>query len=297
MVFGRILTQNRNLRISVNEVNVDPWLPYFEHAATQDCPDEILTFKGLKISCKSYVLPHPDRLSNQKELERLNGPGGLTFHQGFYVYRKNRLITHGLWFERKHVKDRDHNLARLEIDIPEALDKDWGLTVDKGRVNPPRAMGGELRRLADRVRGKSQAVYRSRGKITAVRRLPSGPVTPVLEMKTKNGKKSAQINEKHPLVSQVLAGSDNRAAKAFLGILNEALQALLNQTDKNDSVDAFLGEEISPPGMKECVEILFETFAAEGSLNRSQIRNKLLSIDPIFRYPNVIGEVMGEDFE
>ena len=297
MVFGRIMTQNKKLRVTVNGSEIVPWLPYFEHSATQDCPDETLTLKGSKIRCRSYVLPHPERLTSQSEMEEMSGPGGLTFNQGFYIYRKDRLIMHGIWFERKHVKDRDHNLARLEIDIPEALDKDWGLTVDKGRVSPPKAMSGELRRLADRVRAKSQAVYRSRGKTNSVRRTPSGPVTPVLEIKTRHGKKIVEVNVKHPLVSQVLAGSDSRSTKAFLGIFNESLQILLNQTQEIDVSLAEQREENPPLGLRECVEILFETFANEGKLNRNEIKKKLLTIDPIFRYPNIVEEVMGDDFE
>ena len=56
--------------------------------------------------------------------------------QGFYWYRNDRLIEAGGWADIVNPESHS-NIARAEIDLPPALDKDFGLTVGKYKFRFP----------------------------------------------------------------------------------------------------------------------------------------------------------------
>jgi hypothetical protein len=63
-------------------------------------------------------------------------PGGANNRQGFYFYRKNRLIQGGGWNNLREV-DSHLSLARIEIDISPAVDFAFGLDVKKSQIILP----------------------------------------------------------------------------------------------------------------------------------------------------------------
>ena len=63
-------------------------------------------------------------------------PGGANNRQGFYFYRKNRLIQGGGWNNLREI-DSHLSLARIEIDISPAVDFAFGLDVKKSQIILP----------------------------------------------------------------------------------------------------------------------------------------------------------------
>ena len=110
-----------------------------------------------------YVLPYQGKLTAQEQAEAA-GPMGWNAQQGFYIYRKDRLIAAGTWLGLKGLNNADaYNLARISIDIPSSLDSEWSLNITKGTVQPPAVIRQDLSRIAEQTRSRARAVLRSRG--------------------------------------------------------------------------------------------------------------------------------------
>ena len=81
--------------------------------------------RSLDIQC--YIWPGKSHLDGFK----LNGEGGVNVYQGFYFYRNGRLLQVGGW-NQVFVADREHQLARVAIDI----DDSWAGHL---RMNPEKS--------------------------------------------------------------------------------------------------------------------------------------------------------------
>lgn len=137
-------------------------------------------------------------------------------HQGFYVYRNRRLITHGTWFRLLRQEELT-KLARVQVDIPNSLDHLWALDVRKSMAHPPEAVRAELGRVIERIAGTSRQVYRFRG-----RRQPPGEITYVWERITVRDGVNYRLNRAHPLVVAAGHSLDERG----LNRLEELLRAV-----------------------------------------------------------------------
>ena len=111
----------------------------------------------------AYVLPHRSKLS-EEIAEEAGGIRGWNDMQGFYVYRNGRMVVMGDWLGLGFQKEEHCKLARIELNIPTALDLDWQIDVKKSRARPPAAIVDDLKRIARQTRIRAQEVYRHRGK-------------------------------------------------------------------------------------------------------------------------------------
>ena len=101
--------------------------------------------KKTKIEITPFILPHYSNLSPSED-ELLGGQEGYVKNQGFYIYREFRLIIRGTWF-----KLVPHgvfsNRARIRVDIPNSLDIDWKISVDKSEAELPWDLRLKLKNL------------------------------------------------------------------------------------------------------------------------------------------------------
>jgi len=167
MVFHRFLKGKKSIKIFMNDRAIDSWDPFLEnHEANQRQPQEILIVSGNKVIITPFVLPHHSKLSAE-EHSLASGPRGWNSHQGFYIYRNYRLLVAGDWLGLGFQKEEHYKLARIQVDIPNSLDEDWAIDVRKARANPPKAIRGDLKRIAKLARQTAANIYRHRGKIVA----------------------------------------------------------------------------------------------------------------------------------
>jgi len=294
-VFGRFMSKSDRVRISINGTEIEPWSPFVEHSATQLLPTEDIRVGGVAISCRSYVIPHPEMLKEIDSADRESYRRQLFNSQGFYMYRKDRLICGGVWIDTRHHKELETSLARIEMDIPVELDRNWELTVDKTKFRPPRTVRDDLSRLAELVRGKSRNVYRSRGTSRPSSQVGRRNLVPLLEIGTRRGKSYTRLNEKHPLVLQLLEKPDTKLVRAFIGIFNEAVTQMVSRSSHTDSASS-VSLQI-PDEVRVCAELLYERLASQQNLKRYEIRDLLLSIEPFIHYPSVIDDLLGDQDE
>ena len=162
MVFGRFIAAG-TLTINVGRHRVKAWDPFLRsHAATQELPTERLLLAGQPVVVRPFVLPHSSKLS-PGQLVASGGPSGWNEQQGFYAYRKNRMITAGDWLGLGLSRDNLYNLARIEVEVPAELDEVWRLDIRKAVLRPPNALRADLFRIGRFTRQKAAAVIRHRG--------------------------------------------------------------------------------------------------------------------------------------
>lgn len=180
MVFHRFLSKSqagKNAKLSIHirtdsgeYQTVAAWDPFMtDHMATdRDKPQRIKYKDGITV--QGFIIPHRSKLNDPLDIERATGPYGQNRHQGFYVYRNNRMVVYGSWLglgkrnsSGQWTKEDHYRLARLSIDIPNTMDGDWQIDIKKSEAVPPPPIREELQRIAADVRTRAHDIYRSRG--------------------------------------------------------------------------------------------------------------------------------------
>lgn len=165
LVFHRYLageTGIKKLAITINNLAIEPKDPFLIGRSTLFQADEKFNIDGHSIYVSAFMLPHISSLS-KKEKSALGGSEGLTKDQGFYIYRNKRLLIWGTWF-RMHRKDELSKLARIRVDVPNALDHLWTLDIRKSTAVPPDVIKKNLLRIVDRISEGSKRAWTFRGK-------------------------------------------------------------------------------------------------------------------------------------
>ncbi len=165
LVFHRYLAGEAGiikLNLSINDLSVEPKDPFLIGRSTVFQADERFNIEGFPVYVSAFMLPHISALT-KKEKAALGGSEGLTKDQGFYVYRNKRLLVWGTWF-RMHRKDELSKLARIRVDVPNALDHLWTLDIRKSTAVPPDVIKKNLARIVDRISEGSKRAWTFRGK-------------------------------------------------------------------------------------------------------------------------------------
>lgn len=222
LVFHRYLSgevHGKRLTVRLNGRKIEALDPFYrDHEATQQLEPERLEVAGQTIDIQPYILPHYSKLlSNQ--YDQLGGEEGFLRNQGFYVYRNHRLIISGTWFRLLRHGELSQ-LVRVRVDIPNALDHLWKITIDKSDAQLPAALRTRLRQLVEGLRRRSARVYRSRGG-----RLDRPGTTSVWSRYARDGEVHYSINRAHPVIEALLGtGNDDQkqAASTALKIIEQA---------------------------------------------------------------------------
>jgi hypothetical protein len=201
MVFHRYLGGRKpKLRIVLNGQPVPGWDPFLTgHRFVEPLAAET-PLPGVQV--QGFVLPHRSRLTEQEYLAGA-GPRGWIEQQGFYVYRRDRLIVAGDWLHSGDFrKDERHTLARVAVELPPDQDLVWSLDVKKSTAMPPAALAKHLRRVAKATRDRAAAVTNHRGKILRDRRTDSIDFT--WQAVTRFGRRRFVVNREHALIRDLV---------------------------------------------------------------------------------------------
>lgn len=165
LVFHRYLAGEAGiikLNLTINDLAVEPKDPFLLGRSTVFQADERFNIGGFPVYVSAFMLPHISALT-KKEKAALGGTEGLTKDQGFYIYRNKRLLVWGTWF-RMHRKDELSKLARIRVDVPNALDHLWTLDIRKSTAVPPDVIKKNLGGIVDRISEGSKRAWTFRGK-------------------------------------------------------------------------------------------------------------------------------------
>jgi hypothetical protein len=233
MVFHRFITGEwahgeAFVNIRVNGEPVLAWDPFArEEPKTRILRQqtiELVRGNGSKanLMVRPYVLPAQTRFSSPEAHQIAGGPNRWNRQQGFYVYRRDRMIQSGGW-NRIRTMDEHAKLARIAIDLPSGHEELFGINVAKMSVVIPEAARAQLRTIASAVVQKAQSSYRDQmtgaGVAIAERRSMARP-----DQAAGDDGQGPSISGDWPLilktVNEVLADVPTRRDDVLTGLVN-----------------------------------------------------------------------------
>lgn len=161
--FHRFMRGSDKLSFSINNNPVEATDPFMTSSSGyQEGRSEKFRCKGGHIKIKTHVLPSLSRMS-EHEMSLQGGAAEIAQNQGLYIYRNKRLINAGGWLNlSKH--HQLSALARIQIDIPSALDDEWSTDVKKATLQLPPRMKRDLQKYLSDPINRSHKVYKERSK-------------------------------------------------------------------------------------------------------------------------------------
>lgn len=159
LVFHRFVTKGK-IKILFNGNRVSAFDPFFyENSNVMHLPVEN---KGYGV-IKAHILPIPSKNMTKEEESNYSLINGFNLSQGVYIYREDRLIAHGGWFDI--VKSNELNkLARISIDYTNDLDSIWSLDVVKSQAIPPKGSRKFFKKVFENAINESKAAFKEKGK-------------------------------------------------------------------------------------------------------------------------------------
>ncbi|MFW5500929.1 MULTISPECIES: ATP-binding protein [unclassified Maridesulfovibrio] len=276
LVFHRYLAGQSASRISININNypIQPYDPFFKyHQATQPLNGMSVKVGSGLAEIKPYIIPHFSKLKGS-ERDVIKKYGGQSKTQGFYVYRNRRLLAWGSWFGLKRQKRESSALARIQIDISNAMDHQWGINIMKSKVFFPEAVKSEMRVVLDRIEGASVRTYTSRGQ-----KISGAIPYPFWQREVSNSGVKYLIDHEHPLLkafAKKLPPEVKRELSSIFSLIGEKmpLEAIYNDRlgdniDRSTSAANNIGEEKYQQMLKLLLESGYEREQAENILKHS----------------------------
>jgi hypothetical protein len=189
MVFHRFLDGEafegrRRLELCLNGEAVRPWDPYArDEAHTKELPAQIVEYEDsdgrmIAVEVRPYVLPGQQLFSTPDAHRHAGGPRRWNRHQGFYIYRRDRLIQAGGW-NRLRTLDEHAKLARIALNLPIGDEDRFAVDVAKMRIAIPEELRPSLRAIASAAVASAQERYRDHLEASAdARTARSQPISP-----------------------------------------------------------------------------------------------------------------------
>ena len=283
MVFGRLLTGRGGVELTVNGDVVLPWDPFLStHPAVQRLQAEEIPHGGLLVRVEPFVLPSPHKLTDVAAVDAAAGPKGWLDQQGFYVFRRNRLILAGDWLRiRDFRRDERYNLARIAVDIPAEADADWRIDIRKSSAVPPVGIRRHLVRIGHATRTRASQTLHHRGQIAA--RTHGADFIYAWTADRRSGRIVCRVNRKHPLARKVLHDSMTSRADvaALIRLLEETVPVAALRTihiaDTADDPEPFA--EATTQEMEHVAERIFHALVDDGQTPR-EARRRIALMSP-----------------
>lgn len=174
LVFHRFLdvrdTGYENVLISVNDVPVSAWNPFYPEKSEQVLPDHA---RKLPVQLEdgsihtarmnAWILPHSKDLTKEEnELAKISSRA-----QGFYIHREGRVIHNGGWLGVFRSDDPHYSLLRVEFDFDHELDEAFKIDVKKSRILFDPALEEALKKILTPFWNEANDRYRRRNKQAA----------------------------------------------------------------------------------------------------------------------------------
>jgi hypothetical protein len=289
MVFHRFI-EKKKLIIWLNGLALGSWNPFMtDEPATQSFPAE--SYDKGRILITGFVLPHVTKI-NAEKWNTAAGSYGWTAQQGFYIYRKDRILLAGDWLGL-FKKDEHTRLARIMVEIDSDLDFSWQIDIRKSRAIPPKMFQDVLKRYGAEVRKHAIDVFRHRGK-QKQRKTGRSNFEFAWITYEENGREYFKINRNHPLVRILFDTSEtvNSEVERLLRLLEVTLPVpaiVLNESQHNDK-PSDAGIPVSDNEIFTLMKAAYKKLIADG-ISRQKAIEELFFIDPFSNYPHLVEQL------
>ena len=278
----------RDIQIKINGNYIKAWDPFLtSNSYTEKLREEKIG--GVKII--PYILPHDSNLS-EEEKEHLKGIKGWSGHQGFYIYRNNRLIINGDWLGT-YTKDDHYKLARIRIEIDNTSDFEWEIDIKKSKAKIPIFIRKSLKRIATRARENAVKKYRHRGK-QLTRKLNINS-TYVWECNENRGAYKYKVNMQNEIVKKFM--NENKISKRSMNSFLKLIEETIPITTIISNSEVHREAPIKPydkqeKELKKMISDLYKAFII--NMNEENVKRTLLGTEPFNHYPEIVESVIEE---
>lgn len=289
MVFHRFLEKNK-IKIWFQDREVTPWNPFMiDEQSTQMFPEENLNDGDIKI--KGYVIPHKSKLSSDK-FKYGEGIYGWNGHQGFYIYRNDRLLVAGDWLGLFR-KEEHYKLARIAIDITNNLDEEWQIDIKKSVARLPSFLRNRIKAYASGVRNQAVEIYRHRGKTVKV--LPGQVFIPLWLEHKRGDKWYYKINRQHPILINSLEQAKTEPQKAIETLIRFIEETIPSKSIyiKEASDEEAIGksfERIDQEPIRKLMIQMYTNLIDEGK-DIDRAKSIIMNIEPFNNFPHLIEQM------
>ncbi len=286
IVFHRFIGSGK-IHIYFQERPLEAWDPFLEsNPATQKMPVEPLLNSRVKV--KGFILPHKSKFESDRDFNAASGPFGWNAHQGFYIYRNERLLVAGDWF-RMFKKEEHYKLARIQIDLPNDLDEEWQIDIKKSIARPPLNLQDKLKAYASNVRARAVEVYRHKGKVLQ-QKFRSEKFHPIWQEKVRHGKRFYAINRDHPFVMEMLSQMGNPTqSEQLFRFIEETVPVPFITIKESEEPEkhgaAFEGADTGP--IKMVMLQMLESMLSKG-VSSDEAKSQILSMEPFNQFPHLL---------
>jgi len=286
MVFHRFI-ETKKIKIFLQENEIKPWNPFLQgEPATQAFSEEQL--HNGKVIIKGFVLPHKSKI-DEDIYKYAEGTKGWNEHQGFYIYRNERLLLSGDWLGLFR-KEEHYKLIRIQIDIPNSLDAEWQIDIKKSVARPPLIYRDQIKNYAVKVRAAGVEVYRHRGK--TIKQTNGQKFVPLWLDHKRGDKWFYKINREHPLLEMV-----KLQAKTEPDIAIETLIRFIEENIPSKSIYIKEAEEPETQGkpfegtdqepIRKMMETMFASLITKGK-SSEEAKAIIANIDPFNNFTHFL---------
>lgn len=151
-----------SINIYFNNDRIEKRDPFLINSAPrqQTGRTDSIPMDGSTIYITPYTLPFANTLTQEEK--KLLGNTNIYDEQGFYIYRNKRLIIWGSWLHM-NVRSELSKLARVKIEIPSTLDKEWSLDVKKSTAKIPDKIKDQIKASLEDSIHRSKKTTRFKG--------------------------------------------------------------------------------------------------------------------------------------
>ena len=147
------------IKIYYNGIPLAKWDPFNENLKNLKIFDKKKIKVGdYYITIQGYVYPKEDDFDNIELYEKIAGPVGWFDSQGIYLYRENRLLTHGGWFglrlngSNPWQKETRFEKCRITLHYDSRLDHYFRPNIQKNTSEIPALIRHQVAMYCDEVR-------------------------------------------------------------------------------------------------------------------------------------------------
>ena len=286
MVFHRFLDEGLNVFFRGRKIQA--WDPFMIGSDGLQTKPESVFEKG-KVRIKGFILPHRSKLSAEQYLYGKGPQDSWTAHQGFYVYRNNRLLVSGDWLGM-FKKEVHYDLCRIRIDLPNDLDEEWQIDIRKSVARPPAILKESIISIAKDARAQALEVYRHKGKIVK-RKLAKDEYFPFWEERTRHGKRFYKLNRNHPMIKVLKENQDTDISRfeQLLQFIEETvpIPLITLQESENEKPHGQPFEGKEHDAIITAISAIYENLRKEGR-TEEQAKALIMNIEPFNFYPEYI---------
>lgn len=266
---------------------IEPWNPFCpKENKRQVMPEDHLNGG---VTVRGVILPHKKNFTTERAYENAEGMNGWNSHQGFYIYRGERLLLAGNWLGMFKQED-PYKLVRIQVDIPNTQDSQWKIDIKKSQAYPPAGCRDVLESYARQARKIGLEVYKHRGRI--LKQKAGSSFQPLWLDKKKDGKWYFVVNRENELVVRVkemARTNPDSAIETLLRFVEESVptKAVYANQVEHEATQKEAFEGFDQEAILSVALSLYETKRMAG-LSEEEAKEELKSIAPFNEFEELI---------